>query len=63
MVLMVGGNISGCDETISIAIYDKVQALDYASANRMALLLMACIFRHSLDHLRVSTAASGRYGR
>ena len=44
VVLMVGGNIPGVTETISIAIYDKVQALDYASANRMALLLMAFSF-------------------
>src|SRR5580658_6753201 len=44
VVLMVGGNIPGVTETVSIAIYDKVQALDYASANRMALLLMAFSF-------------------
>src|SRR5271168_490597 len=44
VVLMVGGNIPGVTQTISIAIYDKVQALDYASANRMALLLMAFSF-------------------
>jgi molybdate transport system permease protein len=44
VVLMVGGNIPGVTETISIAIYDKVQTLDYASANRMALLLMAFSF-------------------
>src|SRR5271155_76053 len=44
VVLMVGGNIPGVTETISIAIYDKVQALDYASANYMALLLMAFSF-------------------
>lgn len=44
VVLMVGGNIPGVTQTISIAIYDKVQALDYASANRMALLLMAVSF-------------------
>jgi len=44
VVLMVGGNIPGVTETISIAIYDKVQALDYASANRMAFLLMAFSF-------------------
>ena len=44
VVLMVGGNIPGVTETISIAIYDKVQALDYASANRMALLLLAFSF-------------------
>ena len=44
VVLMVGGNIPGVTQTISIAIYDKVQALDYASANRMAFLLMAISF-------------------
>jgi molybdate transport system permease protein len=44
VVLMVGGNIPGVTETISIAIYDKVQALDYASANRMAFLLMVFSF-------------------
>jgi len=44
VVLMVGGNIPGVTQTISIAIYDKVQALDYASANRMALLLLIFSF-------------------
>jgi molybdate transport system permease protein len=44
VVLMVGGNIPGVTETVSIAIYDKVQALDYVSANRMALLLMGFSF-------------------
>lgn len=44
VVLMVGGNIPGVTQTISIAIYDKVQALDYASANRMALLLLTFSF-------------------
>ena len=44
VVLMVGGDIPGISQTISIAIYDKVQALDYVSANRMALLLMTVSF-------------------
>ncbi len=44
VVLMVGGNIPGVTRTISIAIYDHVQALDYAGANRMALLLMGFSF-------------------
>ncbi|MDO8430936.1 MAG: molybdate ABC transporter permease subunit [Candidatus Binatus sp.] len=44
VVLMVGGNIPGVTQTVSIAIYDRVQALDYAGANRMALLLMAFSF-------------------
>ncbi|HXN86647.1 MAG TPA: molybdate ABC transporter permease subunit [Candidatus Binataceae bacterium] len=44
VVLMVGGNIPGVTQTISIAIYDEVQALDYASANRTALLLLIFSF-------------------
>jgi molybdate transport system permease protein len=44
VVLMVGGNIPGVTETISIAIYDDVQALDYASANRLALVLLIFSF-------------------
>jgi molybdate transport system permease protein len=44
VVLMVGGNIPGITQTVSIAIYDNVQALDYAAANRMALLLLGFSF-------------------
>jgi molybdate transport system permease protein len=44
VVLMVGGNIPGVTQTIAIAIYDDVQALDYASANHTALLLLAFSF-------------------
>jgi molybdate transport system permease protein len=44
VVLMIGGNIPGVSRTISIAIYDDVQALDYASANNTALLLLVFSF-------------------
>jgi molybdate transport system permease protein len=44
VVLMIGGNIPGITQTISIAIYDDVQALDYTSANHTALLLLAFSF-------------------
>src|SRR5262249_54762361 len=44
VVLMVGGNIPGVTETISIAISDNVQALNYTTANHMALILMAFSF-------------------
>jgi molybdate transport system permease protein len=37
---MIGGNIPGVTRTLSIAIYDDVQALDYASAGRTSLLLV-----------------------
>ena len=44
VVLMVGGNIPGVTQTISIAIYDEVQALDYATAARTSALLLVFSF-------------------
>jgi molybdate transport system permease protein len=44
VVLMVGGNIPGVTRTVSIDIYDRVQALNYAAANQTALLLLAISF-------------------
>jgi molybdate transport system permease protein len=44
VVLMVGGNIPGVTRTLSISIYDDVQALNYESAGRTALLLVALSF-------------------
>jgi molybdate transport system permease protein len=44
VVLMVGGNIPGITRTISIDIYDHVQSLDYAAANRMAVALLLISF-------------------
>jgi molybdate transport system permease protein len=44
VVLMVGGNLPGITRTVSIDIYDRVQALDYASAQVMSLLLLAISF-------------------
>jgi len=40
VVLMVGGNIEGVTRTISIDIYDEVQALNYAGAAQTALFLL-----------------------
>jgi len=44
VVLMVGGNIPGVTRTVSIAIYDQVQALEYGAANMTALILLAMSF-------------------
>jgi len=44
VVLMVGGNLAGITRTVSIDIYDRVQSLDYAGANRMAFVLMLISF-------------------
>jgi molybdate transport system permease protein len=44
VVLMVGGNIPGATRTVSIDIYDRVQASDYSGANQTALLLLLICF-------------------
>ena len=44
VVLMLGGNIPGRTQTASIAIFDNVQMLDYTTAGRQSLTLMAISF-------------------
>ena len=44
VVLMVGGNLPGVTRTVSISIYDQVQALQYREANLTALFLLAFSF-------------------
>jgi len=44
VVLMVGGNIPGVTRTVSIAIYDRVQAFDFATANQTAAALLVLSF-------------------
>ena len=56
VVLMIGGSIPGETKTIAIAIYDRVQAFDLTSANRMALLLLLL----SLGAVGASLFASAR---
>jgi len=40
VILMVGGNIPGETQTLSIFIYDSVQALDYKSAHKASFILI-----------------------
>ena len=44
VVLMVGGNLPGVTRTVSIAIYNDVQALDYAAAGATSLFLLMVSF-------------------
>ncbi len=41
VVLMLGGNIPGATQTLSILLYDKVQEFNYAAANQTAMVLVA----------------------
>jgi len=44
VVLMVGGNIAGATRTVSISIYDQVQALNYSAAGTTSLFLLGLSF-------------------
>ena len=44
VVLMVGGNIPGETRTVSIAIYDHVESLDYAAAHSLSAILLIAAF-------------------
>jgi molybdate transport system permease protein len=44
VVLMIGGNIPGATRTVSVSIYDEVQALNYAAANQTSLALLIFSF-------------------
>jgi len=44
VVLMLGGNVPGETRVVSIAVYDHVEALEYAEAHRLAALLLAFSF-------------------
>jgi len=44
VVLMVGGNLPGVTRTVSIAIYDEVQSLNFAAAHQTALVLLGFSF-------------------
>lgn len=44
VILMIGGNIPGTTQVASIAIYDHVEALDYAAAHTLSIVLIAIAF-------------------
>ena len=58
VVLMVGGNIPGETRTVSIAIYDRMQAFDDRSAGVMAVVLLVV----SVVTLMTTTALSRSVG-
>ena len=44
VVLMIGGNLPGVTKVASVAIYNEVEALNYAGANQYALVLFTITF-------------------
>jgi molybdate transport system permease protein len=64
VVLMVGGNIAGVTRTVSISIYDQVQALNYGAAAKTSLFLLCfsftvLVFTYSLQR-RMWTGGVGQ---
>jgi molybdate transport system permease protein len=47
VVLMIGGNIPGKTRTVSVTIYDEVEAFNYHTANRYALILVISLLPYS----------------
>jgi molybdate transport system permease protein len=54
IVLMVGGNLPGVTRTVSISVYDQVQALQYREATITALFMVvfACVVLLAVNGLR-----------
>ena len=44
VVLMIGGNIPGATRVLSVALYDHVEALEYAPAHWLAAGMLAFSF-------------------
>lgn len=44
VVLMIGGNIPGVTQVLSIAIYDHVEALEYGAAHTVSAILLLAAF-------------------
>jgi hypothetical protein len=61
VVLMLGGNIPGATQTLSIALYDRVQEFNYAAANRTALVLVAVSPAALLPIYLAAAAAEARW--
>lgn len=62
VILMVGGNIEGETRTISVAIYDKVQAFDIHSAGVMSALLLLIAFAAIAAIYSLNDRIGRRYG-
>jgi len=44
IVLMIGGNIAGETQVLSISLFEHVEAFDYANAHKLALMLVTLCF-------------------
>lgn len=62
VVLMIGGSLPGVTKVVSIAIYERVEALDFGTAHVYALVLIAVAYPLvvALNHLQRQQARRAR---
>lgn len=63
VVLMIGGNIPGQTKVASIAIYDEVEALNYAAANFYSIVLFIITFCILLFVYLINGGYLNRFGK
>jgi molybdate transport system permease protein len=63
VVLMIGGNIPGTTQVLSIAIYDQVEALQYGTAHLWSALLLGFSFAVLLAMYALRGGQHVRFGR
>ena len=63
VVLMIGGNIPGATQVLSIAIYDQVEALQYNTAHLWSALLLGFSFLVLLVMYGAGVGRSGKLGQ
>lgn len=64
VVLMLGGDIPGATRTLSIVLFNEVEAFDYRTANRTALLLVYfSVAALLLVYARPKSLAAGPFSR
>nr|VFK56347.1 MAG: molybdate transport system permease protein [Candidatus Kentron sp. TUN]VFK62607.1 MAG: molybdate transport system permease protein [Candidatus Kentron sp. TUN]VFK64581.1 MAG: molybdate transport system permease protein [Candidatus Kentron sp. TUN] len=62
VVLMIGGNIPGETQVLSIAIYDHVESLEYANAHLLSMGLLGFSFLLLFAIYRVNSRNNGTFG-
>jgi ABC-type molybdate transport system permease subunit len=54
VVLMIGGNLPGVTRVASVQIYDHVEALEYAEAHRLAVIMLVFLVHRIAGHVCVA---------
>jgi molybdopterin-binding protein len=62
MILMIGGNLPGITRVASVQIYDYVESLDFASAHRLAGVMLARDVSISKNRIEQISIQNSLYG-